>query len=66
MANFQVMAKWGKLMQSYIQIWAIYTKICPEMSMLWKDTAINGQVTHNSGQIIQIYVQIWPSITILW
>ena len=37
--------------QSYIQIWAIYTKIFSEMAKI-------GQVIQSSGQFIQIYVQI--------
>ena len=59
-----VMAKYGKLVQRYTQIWAIHTKICPEMAMLYK-TARIGQVVQGFGQIMQIYVQIWLSITIL-
>ena len=58
------MAKYGKLVQSYSKIWVIYTKICPEIAMLYK-TARIGQVIQSSGQIMQIYVQIWLSITIL-
>ena len=45
--------------QSYSQIWAIYTKICSEVAMLCKITAKIGQVIQSSGQFIQIYVQIW-------
>ena len=60
----QVMAMFGKLMQSCNQIWATYVKICPKMAMLCKIIARIGLVMHNSGRIMQIYAQLWPSITI--
>ena len=43
-----VMAKYGKLVQRYTHIWAIHTKICPEMAMLYK-TARIGQVVQGFG-----------------
>ena len=49
----RVMAKYG----NYIQIWAIYRKICSEM--LCKITAKIGQVIQSSRQFIKIFVQIW-------
>ena len=54
---FEVMAMFGKLMQSFNQIWAAYVKICPKM--LCKIIARIGLVMHNSGRNMQIYVQLW-------
>ena len=55
----QVMAMFGKLMQSCNQIWAAYVKICPKMAVLCKIIARIGLVMHNSGRNMQIYVQLW-------
>ena len=54
----QVMAKYGKLMQSYCMIWLMYVKILSKIELLCKVTARIDQFMQNSGKIMQIKVEV--------